>query len=1170
MTQDFQPRGGLFFAGSDDEGDAVNSTMSQIGVPVQPASHQLAPPSGPPYSQHGKRLFFADSDDEDIPRFETPRPIAINSSLVMNGDDSESDLEIPSSEDLPRASSVSTMSSEPSLRTSSPVPGPSGEEPPVKKRRLSPPSKVQTRTGQASFDHPAYLGSFLVGNAWSTVRGKGYIKPGDIIRIERDNPDDFKSGLPVSGKGKKKALPEKGKKKQLTLGAMLKSQPPKTTKKADTVVRLTNDRGFEFGRLPQHVSSWVSRLLDFGIVDFKGSTVVDCPAILHSGADLIVSLSVYIRASAFKPPSTSAEGPTTMFNQGQETQDEQTLRERKSALLSLFEAVSLRPCRGAHVQDNGNAENETDGMNKNLTQHPGGAKKKKIEIVGDDEEIEVEEGEELSDNELDVIYKKAQKNDQSMAEMDPPDTFTLTLRGYQKQALMWMHSKESGEVSAREAVSMHPLWSEYVFPAEPQEGIIDLTEDEKPFYFNPYSGELSLDFPKAERKLKGGILADGKRVRPRDFCTVVGADSSTSVGMGKTIMLSALIHMNREPEPILPDDTSRDLARTRQLKLDNAFRSRASGQRKKPTKGPSATLIVAPTSLLSQWHDELQRSSAPGTLKVTVWHGQNRLDLDGIEDDSKDDASITVIITSYGVLASEHSKLLKSGGQSSIFQVEWLRVILDEAHHCKSRTSKTARAVYAVRARRRWAVTGTPIVNKLEDLHSLLQFLEYTPWSSYSFFRSFITVPFLARDPKAIEIVQVILESVLLRREKNMRDNSGKRIVELPAKEITVDTLHFTPAEQKIYDSIYNAAKQNFDQLNAKGLVGKNYTHILAMLMRLRRAVLHPDLVADTSDGTETKPSGHSKDGAIDVDTLMNDISEHDVSSSSKAAYAENVLANLDTSSDSECPICLDVMQIPSIIPPCMHQCCKECIISYLGTCTDKGEVPRCPTCSQGPVKEQDLIEVFRSSGQDSPHQESTGDEKEGTSTSEVFLRRNDFRSSTKLDALVQNLRRLRDQDPYFRAVVFSQFTSFLSLISVALDRERLSWYRFDGSMDLKKRNAAISEFKQNERKPKVLIVSLKAGGVGLNLTSANHVFMMDCWWNAATENQAIDRVHRIGQEKTVYVKHFIVDHTIEGRILQIQKRKTAIVKEAFRGSDKSGKADPESLQNLKVIFGDD
>ena len=93
-------------------------------------------------------------------------------------------------------------------------------------------------------------------------------------------------------------------------------------------------------------------------------------------------------------------------------------------------------------------------------------------------------------------------------------------------------------------------------------------------------------------------------------------------------------------------------------------------------------------------------------------------------------------------------------------------------------------------------------------------------------------MPFLARDPKAIEIVQVILESTLLRREKNMLDSDGKRIVELPPKEDTIELLHFSPAEQKIYDSIYDTAKRSFDQLNAKGLVGKNYTHILAMIMR--------------------------------------------------------------------------------------------------------------------------------------------------------------------------------------------------------------------------------------------------------------------------------------------------------------------------------------------------
>jgi DNA repair protein RAD5 len=237
MTHDKPPDRGLFFAASDDEDDDKNSTAAQSARPAPP-------PSSLHYSSPQKRLFFADSDDDDIPRFQTPNPIVIDASLVGHGDDSGSDLELPSFEEVPRASSVSSMSSGPSLRTSSPVPGPSGEEPPVKKRRLSPP-KVQAHTGQLEGPcRTTYLGSFIVGNAWSTVRGKGYIKPGDVIRIERDDPDVSGSGLSVPAKGKKKVLLDKGKTKQLTLGAMLKSQPPKSTKKIDTVVRLTNDRGF--------------------------------------------------------------------------------------------------------------------------------------------------------------------------------------------------------------------------------------------------------------------------------------------------------------------------------------------------------------------------------------------------------------------------------------------------------------------------------------------------------------------------------------------------------------------------------------------------------------------------------------------------------------------------------------------------------------------------------------------------------------------------------------------------------------------------------------------------------------------------------------------------------------------------------------------------------------
>ncbi|KAI0684760.1 SNF2 family N-terminal domain-containing protein [Cytidiella melzeri] len=911
---------------------------------------------------------------------------------------------------------------------------------------------------------------------------------------------------------------------------MLKPTSTKFGKrKQDLMVRITNSGGFEFGRLPQEVATWVSRLLDLGVVDFRGSSMIDCPPTLHSGADLIISLTVNIKEAAFKSPSIpSSSQPKHLFNEGHETEAEQILRQRKAALLHLFEVLDLKPTTRGRITARGKdltKEDLTLLTKDKKDQH----RRSKTEIVGDGEEVEIDaDAEDLSDNQLNLIYKKAQRDDSTMAEMEPANTFTLTLRGYQKQALSWMHAMEMSTESARKEHPMHPLWKEYTFPADPNAGVIDLT-DERPFYFNEYSGELSLEFPRAERKFKGGILADG--------------ECSFTLGMGKTIMLSALIQTAREAEDPADDQGP---SKRRQLRLDKNFRS---SKQQFACKGPSATLIVAPTSLLSQWAEELTRSSQPGTLKVLVWHGQNRLDLQSVV---QQENGVNVVVTSYGTLASEHARSERMS--SPVFEKTFVGIILDEAHSAKSRQSKTAKAVYALRARRRWAVTGTPIVNRLEDLFSLLKFLNFTPWSNYTFFRSFVTLPFLGRDPKAIEVVQVILETVLLRREKSMLDFDGKPIVDLPPKEITVENLEFSPLERKIYDSLYTSAKQKFESWSDKGAVSKNYTSILAMLMRLRRAVLHPSLVISGTGAERAKIS--TSGGSVDIEDMIQQFLQGENSSNPNSAFVEDVLNNLGADENAECPICMDVMQYPMVIPGCLHQCCKDCITAFLSNLADKGEEGRCPTCSHGPVQETDLLEVMRAKQTDASDNEAP--------TPTIRLRRNDFRSSTKLDALIQNLRRLRDQDPCFRAVVFSQFTTFLDLIQIVLEREGLAWFRFDGSMDVKKRSEAISGFKSTSREPKVLIISLKAGGVGLNLTNANHVFMMDCWWNSATENQAIDRVHRIGQGKTVYVKQFIISDTIEGRVLEIQKRKTAIVKEAF-----GGKGDSDSMENLKIMFGD-
>jgi SNF2 family DNA or RNA helicase len=145
---------------------------------------------------------------------------------------------------------------------------------------------------------------------------------------------------------------------------------------------------------------------------------------------------------------------------------------------------------------------------------------------------------------------------------------------------------------------------------------------------------------------------------------------------------------------------------------------------------------------------------------------------------------------------------------------------------------------------------------------------------------------------------------------------------------------------------------------------------------------------------------------------------------------------------------------------------------------------------------------------------------------------------SGKLAVLMETLQPLMESG--HKVLVFSQFVEMLKLIEQELNAIKAPYYMLTGKTT--QRQELVEAFEADER-PVVFLISLKAGGTGLNLTSASHVILFDPWWNPAAEAQAIDRTHRIGQDKTVLAFRLVSVNTIEDRILELQERKRDLVK---------------------------
>ncbi|CAK7230859.1 DNA repair protein rad16 [Sporothrix bragantina] len=555
-----------------------------------------------------------------------------------------------------------------------------------------------------------------------------------------------------------------------------------------------------------------------------------------------------------------------------------------------------------------------------------------------------------------------------------------------------------------------------------------------------------------------------------------------------------------------------------------------------PAKLP--TLVLVPPVALFQWTSEIA-SYTDGCLKTLVFHRTNaktkNLTL-------KDIKSYDVIMMSYNSLESMYRKQEKGFSrkdgvykeESLIHRTHFHRVILDEAHCIKTRSTMTAKACFALKADFRWCLSGTPLQNRIGEFFSLLRFLQFEPFANYicrdckcskmewtvdednycssckhsgmrhlSVFNQELLNPIqrygnMGPGQEAFRKLRLLTDRIMLRRLK--KDHTDA--MELPVKRIVVDRQFFSEVETDFANSIMTNSERKFNTYVENGVFLNNYANIFGLIMQMRQVADHPDLILKkNSEGSQ------------------------------------NVMI---------CCIC-DEPAEEAIQSRCRHDFCRECARSYLNAT----EQPDCPRCHillaidlEQPEREQDEVHVKKSSIINR-------------------IRMSNWTSSSKIELLVYNLYRLRSEKASHKSIIFSQFTTMLQLIEWRLRRAGITTVMLDGSMSPAQRQASIDYFKNNVD-VECFLVSLKAGGVALNLTEASRVFIVDPWWNPAAEWQSADRCHRIGQTRPCVVTRLCIEDSVESRMVLLQEKKTRMINSTINSDDAAMESlTPEDLQFL-------
>ncbi|KAF5374992.1 hypothetical protein D9758_000446 [Tetrapyrgos nigripes] len=555
---------------------------------------------------------------------------------------------------------------------------------------------------------------------------------------------------------------------------------------------------------------------------------------------------------------------------------------------------------------------------------------------------------------------------------------------------------------------------------------------------------------------------------------------------------------------------------------------------------------------------------------------------------------------------------------SPLQSIHWFRVVLDEAHSIKETSTVGSRACCDLMADRRLCLTGTPVQNKLDDVFALIKFLRITPLDDKSVWTEFIGTPVKFGQDLGVVRLQTVMKCITLRRTKESKTQDGQRILSLPPRKDEIRLLKFDDQEQEIYNQFFYESKAEFTEMSDKNEVMKNYVGILQKILRLRQICDHFELVegkgwnADSASSFEDIVASIQKDGlnAARVTAIFGLLREAgttqcvecgcELCSATEAAQdgfdvtegASSKRSKKGKTNQSRGPTRASSPAIPrAIMTRCQHLFCLGCFQQGLfpgWPNAPPDSTNRCPAC-QTNLSSTDALEVKA----DPADCKKKGLKREKRPKGGTSLQ---FHHSTKVKALLGDLVQFSRQNPYstnydphsveiqmvdskgnelddniVKTVVFSQWTSMLDKVEDALETAGIRYDRLDGTMKREERIRAMDALKHDPG-CEVLLVSLKAGGVGLNLTAAQRVYLMDPYWylrdrNPAVENQAVDRIHRLGQTKPVTAVKLIIEGSIESRLLEVQKKKTALANMTLGQTLSKSERDARRMEELQQLF---